>query len=89
MEAAMNLNVSLTEELVSYVKSKVQSGRYTSSSEVVREALRIMEKQEHQEAEKLRWLREAWRDGEDSGDFTALDPDEIKRQGRARLAEKA
>ena len=31
-----NLNVSLTDELVSYVKTKVESGRYASSSEVVR-----------------------------------------------------
>ena len=84
----MNLNVSLTEELVSYVKSKVTSGRYTSSSEVVREALRLMEKQEQQEAEKLRWLREAWRKGEESGDFAPLDSEEIKNQARLTLAAK-
>ena len=81
----MNLNVSLTEELVSFVKSKVQSGRYTSSSEVVREALRLMEKQEQHEAEKLQWLREAWRKGEESGDFSAIDLAAIKAQGRSRL----
>ena len=39
----MNMNVSLTEELGEFVKAKVSSGRYTSASEVVREALRIME----------------------------------------------
>ena len=33
----MNMNVSLTEELAEYVKSKVSGGRYGSSSEVVRE----------------------------------------------------
>ena len=64
----MNMNVSLTEELANFVKAKVSAGRYTSSSEVVREALRLMEKIERQEAEKLSYLRQAWRQGIDSGD---------------------
>ncbi|WP_370677689.1 type II toxin-antitoxin system ParD family antitoxin [Pleomorphomonas sp. PLEO] len=63
----MNLNVSLTEELMRFVKSKVDSGRYTSASEVVREALRLLERQDSQEAEKLRGLQQAWKDGIESG----------------------
>ena len=59
----MNMNVSLTEELANFVKAKVLGGRYTSSSEVVREALRLMEKVEQQEAEKLGSLRKAWQKG--------------------------
>ena len=51
----MNMNVSLTDELANFVKAKVSAGRYTSSSEVVREALRLMEKVEQQEAEKLKF----------------------------------
>src|ERR1700721_1664074 len=35
MEAPMNMNVSLTEELANFVKAKVTTGRHTSSSEVV------------------------------------------------------
>ena len=46
----MNMNVSLTDELANFVKAKVAAGRYSSSSEVVREALRLMEKVERQEA---------------------------------------
>ena len=37
------MNVSLTPELESFVATKVESGRYTSASEVVREALRLLE----------------------------------------------
>jgi antitoxin ParD1/3/4 len=55
----MNMNVSLTDELANFVKAKVSAGRYTSSSEVVREALRLMEKVEQQEAEKLTYLRKS------------------------------
>ena len=85
----MNLNVSLTDELVKFVKTKVETGRYTSSSEVVREALRLLEKHDHEEAEKLRWLQQAWKDGAGSGDFAPLDMSGIKMEGRKRLAAKA
>jgi antitoxin ParD1/3/4 len=37
------MNISLTLELESMVHHKVASGRYTSASEVVREALRLMD----------------------------------------------
>ena len=40
------MNVSLTPELEQYVQAKVDSGRYTSASEVVREALRLLQDQE-------------------------------------------
>ncbi len=36
------LNVSLAPELVRFVRSRVKSGFYTSASEVVREALRLL-----------------------------------------------
>ena len=85
----MNLNVTLPDELVTYVKTKVETGRYTSSSEVVREALRLLEKQDHEVAEKLRWLQHAWRDGADSGHFAPLDSAAIKTEGRKALTAKA
>lgn len=37
------MNVSITDELASYVRKKVKSGRYNNASEVIREALRRME----------------------------------------------
>ena len=46
------MNVSLTPELEQYVHSKVKSGRYLSASEVVREALRLLE-----ERDRLREIR--------------------------------
>jgi antitoxin ParD1/3/4 len=82
----MNMNVSLTEELANFVKAKVSAGRYSSSSEVVREALRLMEKTERQEAEKLRFLRAAWKEGLDSGEAGEVDFSALKREARARLA---
>jgi len=82
----MNMNVSLTDELANFVKAKVSAGHYSSSSEVVREALRLMEKVEAREAEKLTYLRQAWQDGIDSGDAGELDFKALKEEARARLA---
>ncbi len=44
------MNVSLTPELEQLVHLKVQTGRYTSASEVVREALRLMEARDQMQA---------------------------------------
>lgn len=40
------MNVSLTPELESLIHDKVSAGRYTSASEVVREALRLMDERD-------------------------------------------
>ena len=47
------MNVSLTPELERFVQEKVHSGRYTSASEVVREALRLLEEHEKVRAAQL------------------------------------
>lgn len=47
------MNVSLTPELDKFVNAKVESGRYTSASEVVREALRLLEEHERVRAAQL------------------------------------
>ncbi len=47
------MNVSLTAELDKFVADKVASGRYTSASEVVREALRLLEEHDRARGERL------------------------------------
>jgi antitoxin ParD1/3/4 len=81
----MNMNVSLPDTLANFVKAKVSTGRYASSSEVVREALRLMEKFEQQEAEKLEFLRGAWKEGMESGNAGEVDFAALKQEARARL----
>jgi antitoxin ParD1/3/4 len=51
------MNIHLTPELEHLVQSKVQSGRYNSASEVVREALRLMEQKDEVRAIQLQELR--------------------------------
>lgn len=44
------MNVSLTPELEKFVSDKVEAGRYCSASEVVREALRLLEEHDQNRA---------------------------------------
>lgn len=84
----MGMNVNLTPQLEELVRSKVASGMYTSASEVVREALRLMDEQDRLRAAKLEQLREDIRRGLNSGSSQAWSVEEAKREGRARRARR-
>ena len=60
-------NVNLTDELDRFVLAKVASGRYENASEVVRAALRTLEREEQQYQAKLAALRAAIDEGDASG----------------------
>ena len=59
--------VNLTDELDSFVLEKIESGRYDNASEVVRAALRTLEREERQFEAKLAALRPAIDEGDASG----------------------
>lgn len=60
-------NVNLTPELDRFVLKKVKGGRYENASEVVRAALRTLEREEREYQTKLAALRVAIKEGEESG----------------------
>ena len=60
-------NVNLTKELDRFVLTKVESGRYENASEVVRAALRVLEREEEQYEANLAALRAAIDEGDASG----------------------
>ena len=60
-------NVNLTDELDSFVLSRVENGRYENASEVVRAALRMLEREEQEYEVKLAALRAAIDEGDASG----------------------
>ncbi len=60
-------NVNLTNELERFVLKKVATGRYENASEVVRAALRTLEREEQQYEAKLAALRSAIDQGDASG----------------------
>lgn len=74
-------NVNLTDELDSFVLSRVENGRYENASEVVRAALRMLEREEQEYESKLAALRAAIDEGDASGIFDG-DPFEYVRKRR-------
>lgn len=80
------MNVSLTPQLEELVKKKVDSGLYGSASEVMREALRLLDERDRIHAMRLEELRAEIQKGLDSGEATPLNIEDIKARGRRRLA---
>lgn len=80
------MNVSLTPELERFVKQKVAAGMYNSASEVMREALRLLEARDELRTVKLEALRRDIKQGIDELDQTGgdiLDMNSIKAKARA------
>jgi antitoxin ParD1/3/4 len=88
------MNVSLTPELEKMIGDKVASGRYHSASEVVREALRLLEQQDEVYQARLEQLRKDLDLGIEQLDrgervpFTETTVERIKTRGRKRLTPK-
>jgi antitoxin ParD1/3/4 len=78
------MNVNLTPQLEDLVREKVESGMYTSASEVVREALRLLQEQDRLKEVRLGQLRHDIELGLRSGAGEAWDAGQVKRQGRLR-----
>ena len=92
------MNVSLTPMLEELVQRRVASGLYNSASEVIREALRLLEERDEVRRMRLATLREAINIGReelergdasehDDRSLSALAAD-IKARGRKRLTTK-
>ena len=80
----MGMNVNLTPQLEDLVRAKVSSGMYASASEVVREALRLMQEQDQLREAKLEELRKDIHRGLESGPSQDWNATEVKAAARAR-----
>ena len=82
------MDVRLTPTLEEFVRDKVSSGLYENPSEVVREALRLLQLRDEHDRVKLRLLRDALSVGDAdlaAGRFTELGDDEQLSTFFARL----
>jgi antitoxin ParD1/3/4 len=69
-------NVVLTDDQAELIERMVKSGRFQNGSEVLREGLRLLQRQDAEERAKLKALREAARIGLadiEAGRFKAFD----------------
>jgi antitoxin ParD1/3/4 len=88
------MNVSLTPELEKFVQSKVKSGRYLSASEVIREALRLLEERDRLYQARLADLQKEITIGIESAERGELYDgetviQELLEQNQQRLAQTA
>jgi antitoxin ParD1/3/4 len=84
------MNVSLTPELERLVQEKVASGLYSSASEVVREALRLLQERDELRRLRLEELRREIARGIEAADRGDLVPaDEVFARLRQRNEETA
>ena len=80
------MSVILTPELEAMIRERVDSGRYHDASDVVQEALRLLE--EHERLEHLRALLEVGRQDDLRGDLATCTPelmDNIYRRAEEAL----
>ncbi len=77
------MNVSLTPELEALVRHKVESGRYLSASEVMREALRLLEERDKLLELRREEQRNELRNGLGSGPAEPLDMEAKARTSEA------
>ena len=92
------INVSLKHTLERFVNRQVATGRYQTASEVVRDALRLLDEQSRLRETKLRALRKDLQRGIDdieAGRYQEFDrkglkklAEDVKRRGRQRLAQR-
>jgi antitoxin ParD1/3/4 len=87
----MTVNISLTPQQEAKVRERVASGEYTSVSEVMRAALRLLDQQDKLREIRLQDLREEVKAGirqAEQGEVIPADDavfEDIKKRGRQRL----
>jgi antitoxin ParD1/3/4 len=68
MSNVQKVSVALTPEIIAMLKAGVETGEYTSTSEVVRDALRIWKSRRMAHEMDVEELRRLWKEGVASGD---------------------
>lgn len=83
MSKIEKLSISLPQEMVEMLRAHVERGEFGSTSEVIREALRLWRAREDRRAAELATLRGLWQEGLDSGPGRFSDIGAIKAAARA------
>jgi antitoxin ParD1/3/4 len=78
---ARNTSISLGDHFEGFINQQVESGRYGSTSEVIRASLRLLEERER----RISTLQQALIQGENSGDAGELRMKDIKSKARRRV----
>lgn len=92
------MNINLNDHFENFIEERIKSGQYNSASEVVRDALRLLEEQEQIRAMKMQALKAEIQKGLDDlqqGRYSTYSDEtlgeffeDVKKRGRERLAAK-
>jgi antitoxin ParD1/3/4 len=77
------MNISLTPELEKMIQRKVKTGNYNNASEVIREALRLLQDRDREKEIKLEILKSELKKGIDQ-----LDHHQYGRQALSDIVKK-
>ncbi len=80
---AKTQTLSLGNHWNHFIEEKIEAQRYASASEIVRDALRLLEEKEAES--KLKKLRSALIEGEESGDAGKLNMKAIKKSAKRKI----
>ena len=80
------MNASLPNELAAFVEGEVASGDYSTASEVVREALRLLRREREQYEQKMAILRRELQIGMDDIEAGRISSDTVEDVARETLA---
>jgi antitoxin ParD1/3/4 len=84
-DTTKSIHATVTPELDSFVEQLIDAGRFTSQSEAVRAALRLLEDEERLRDMKLEALREKIQEGLESGEPEEWDIEEFLENARTRF----
>jgi len=86
----MATSYSIGKHFEELIESLIESGRYSTASEIMRDGLRLIEEREERRKAKLEALRAEIQKGIDSGPAEEVGDmfARIKAEGRRRLASK-
>ncbi len=88
MSGAQKVSVALTPEFMALLKEAVETGEYTSASEVIRDALRHWKERRSIRELSTDELRRLWQEGVASGPGRFKSIDAVKKEARRRAAAK-
>ncbi|SER44098.1 antitoxin ParD1/3/4 [Nitrosomonas sp. Nm51] len=90
-DKAEKISITLPPDMLNLIKDKVKDGTYASTSEVIREAMRLWQKQEEEHHTRLAVLRARLEHSAQSGAPVPLDQafEQLEKMHKTRIKEMA
>lgn len=85
MATVQKISIALTHQQVAVVRAAIETGEYATPSEIIREAMRDWQAKRETRLAEMSRLRQAWDEGQASGDAGAVDFMRLRAEARSKL----